>query len=692
MKKVLCMALIALVLSAMLVAPVGSSAETSGIFTYEIEDGYAVITKCSDQIATTLTVPSEIDGYTVKALGDKAFAACSMSTVEMPDTVERLGKQVFSNCRWLFSVTIPSSVKQMSGETFYNSSISSISVDEGNAYYYVKDKCVIEAATGTLIKGFNDSIVPDDGSIKHIGDYAFYGTYATEEAVIPYGVETIGNYAYNHCQSTVLNIPDTVTSIGNRAFESCIVENLVIPDSVKFIGAGAFSQCGQMKSVTIPEGVETILGAAFYGCHNLAEVTVPSSVKAIRELTFQHCSGLKKVTLFEGLESIGKNAFEYCPLLESIVIPSTVTKMDSGVFYNCYKLSDIKILGAVKEIVANDFTNTAYYDDQNNWDEDGVLYIDEHLIRADNTKLSGDYVIKPGTKAIANSAFNICNKVTSITVPDSVTFINDCALYNTGAERIVLPDTVTYLGEKALANNTNLVEVNIPDGVTSIGASAFIFCSSLREVRIPDGITEIKDSTFRYCDVLEKVEIPESVTSIGEYAFANDYLLKDVIIPENVTGIGRAAFYHCQSLKSVTIPSGVSNIDRYTFNGCSELESVAIYKSLKSVGIYVFSNTSKLKDVYYYGTEDDWNEFRKSFDDTNTYLIMATKHFIDAEKPGDIDGDGKVTTSDALMTLKFAVGIENPSDSQNKLADIDGDGKITTADALIILKMAVGIL
>lgn len=58
---------------------------------------------------------------------------------------------------------------------------------------------------------------------------------------------------------------------------------------------------------------------------------------------------------------------------------------------------------------------------------------------------------------------------------------------------------------------------------------------------------------------------------------------------------------------------------------------------------------------------------------------------------GDVDGDGKVTSADARLALRAAVGLEGLNETQKAAADVDGDGKITAADAREILRKSVGI-
>ena len=70
---------------------------------------------------------------------------------------------------------------------------------------------------------------------------------------IPYGVTSIGDWAFGFCESlTSVTIPDSVTSIGDSAFGGCdSLTSVTIPDSVTRIGYGAFWGCESLENVTI---------------------------------------------------------------------------------------------------------------------------------------------------------------------------------------------------------------------------------------------------------------------------------------------------------------------------------------------------------------------------------------------------------------------------------------------------------
>ena len=130
---------------------------------------------------------------------------------------------------------------------------------------------------------------------------------------------------------------------------------------------------------------------------------------------------------------------------------------------------------------------------------------------------------------IGNSAFENCGSLTSITIPESVTSIEDFAF-----------------------SCTSLTSITIPESVTSIGDGAFEY-TSLTSITIPESVTTIGDSVFKSCDSLASITIPGSVTTIGNSAFESCSSLASITIPESVTAIGDSVFKSCSSLASITM-------------------------------------------------------------------------------------------------------------------------------------------
>ena len=127
------------------------------------------------------------------------------------------------------------------------------------------------------------------------------------------------------------------------------------------------------------------------------------------------------------------------------------------------------------------------------------------------------------------------------------------------------------------AGCSKLTSITIPNSVTSIGSEAFQSCSGLTSIEIPNSVTSIGDWAFNGCSGLTSIEIPNSVTSIGSGAFCGCSGLTSIEIPNSVTSILHHAFYGCSGLTSVTIPNSVKSIGSSVFKNCSKLANVYCY-------------------------------------------------------------------------------------------------------------------
>ncbi len=193
---------------------------------------------------------------------------------------------------------------------------------------------------------------------------------------------------------------------------------------------------------------------------------------------------------------VNEQAFYENANITHVILPDSVTDIDAWAFYGCTNLANITLGDNITYIGVNAFYNTAYYNDENNWEND-VLYNGIYLLNA-KTTLWGDYTIKDGTKTVAHNAFERCGGLISITVPDSVETMVSVFSQCNGLNTAILGNGLTYVSW-LFEYCTNLRSVTLGNNVTEIGYYAFKSCVSLQSLVLPATVTEIHETAFDGC-------------------------------------------------------------------------------------------------------------------------------------------------------------------------------------------------
>jgi len=455
-------------------------------------------------------------------------------------------------------VTIPDSVVYIADGAFVNcTGLTNILVHPNSSNYSSADGVLFNKTQTSLIRcpeGRKEVYSIPNGVIS-IADHGFYGCNRLSGVLMSDSVTEIGNFSFYSCTNlAAVTLPDSVTVIGKGGFDSCTsLATVTIGSHVSTLGDEAFKNCTALSSIFVDDAnpnfgsADGILfskpAATLLLCPEgkTGSFTTPDSISGIGNQAFAGCAGLTDVTLGNSVSTIGDLAFHLCSRLTEVTLGNHVTNLAYLPFVGCTNLIHLKV----------DVDNPNYCD------VDGLLFdkAQTTIILCPEGK-AGNYAIPDGVIDIAGNAFRQCARLTSVTIPKSVTTIDDSAFYH-------------------CRGLTNLV---MGDGVVAIGANAFLGCTNLTKVLLPEGITTIKSEAFSGCSGLTRVTIPDSATQIGYGAFSD-----------------------CTSITQVAIGKGVSTIEGNAFSGCLRLTSVSIHSSVTSVGDFAFVNCNDLAAVYFTG-------------------------------------------------------------------------------------------
>lgn len=577
----------------------------------------------------SVKIPDTYEEKPIAGINARAFKDCiKLSRVYIPDSVYYISWEAFYGCENLTDINIHDGIIEIRESAFYNcKSLDNVTmpmgiIKIGNKAFYNCEK-------------FDNITLPD--RVVEIGSGAFFGTaHYNNEANWENGALYIGKHLIRVKEDYQgeFEIKEGTLTVACGAFANCTgVTSVVIPDSVVHLSEMAFYNCGSLTSVTIGNGITTLPYGVFANCISLPHITIGRNISSIGEQAFDGCESLCNITvspenttyhqagkclietksktvIFMSSESIiptdgsvtsiGDYACCNNSRITDLDIPDIITSIGLMAFYGCENLEKITLPESIAHIGEYAFTSTGYYNYEDNW-QDGVLYIQSHLIKADPDKLPSEYSIKEGTTLIAETAFQEC----------------------TGLTAVDFPLGLKHICERAFYHCPSLTSISIPESIKTIEDNAFGFCSKLSSISIPDCIVSIHTDAFQGTEYYKNKEnwTEEHVTyekDMGNGFVAMSGETCSVLYIENHAITSKSPMAKVKE-GTYTIADGVGVSLAFWLDDMQVAEgSIIIPTSVKHIGslctnewgILITGETVSTGDIniLYEGTADQWAE------------------------------------------------------------------------------------
>lgn len=538
-------------------------------------------------------------------------------------TVTEIADNAFSECPYLNSITIPSSVTKIGEYAFVRSALALVEFEDN----------------GLLEIGFN----------------AFNGCAKLKSITIPTTVTTIDGGAFNNCTALeTANVSCAITYLNNQVFQNCSnLTSVTLPSTLQGIAFCAFYNCSSLENITFPEALTEIGFKALGGCEALKDIyfsgqTPPSVVLE---------QGSNTQDLFEGGASHDQMTLHVPFGTKATYQEHSYWGTFSNIVYVTPEITDNQLI--IYRLHAGDT-------EAENWAE--VIGINEAVAPSVTSITISESVgynnmSFPVTTIVAN-AFAKCTSLTTVTLPSTITAIGSLAftsrlesvtieattppsLADNGFSGATYTNAILYVPEGTtevygaasgwmnfyhiqapiivnglvytFINEGQAMQVigydgtlpqtlNIPESVTvnnrsypvtTIAAGAFSGHSGIKKVNLPTSLTTIEANAFRNCTFLSNVTVPTTVQSIAVDAFfsCKDNLTMEIVaydynhssVPESFLE-GARGIYHVNLV-------GVTAIGNYAFKNCYDLESIIIPTTVRSIAVSAFDRTTSLTKV-----------------------------------------------------------------------------------------------
>lgn len=396
------------------------------------------------------------------------------------------------------------------------------------------------------------------------------------------------------------------------------VTSVVVEEGITAISARMLTCLSKLKSLSLPASLEAIVDgeemSPAWCClpKTLSSITVApdSSLRWCPSYTLDGTQWFKNLPAHQ---PVYLGNLLYC-IKDGFTVDTSLTIREGTLALGQYALGhlpdakhviDVTFPASLQYIGSYGVQNTGWYTAQ----PDGPVYAG-HVFAGYKGGLplsDSDFTVADGTIGIADGAFLSNQLLTSVTLPASLRTIGNSAFAycrNLTDVRMSTDTALTDIGKYAFQDCNQLAALALPDSLVSIGEFAFPngitaldFGRCLREIGSPLGA--------KLRSIHLSVENPYYTQDDAGVIYSADgkvlalspvqHSAAAYAVADGCKQIRKYAFAGCE-LASVTFPASLTWIRSYAFAGASLL-SVRLPASLQAVGDYAFNNCKQLRLV-----------------------------------------------------------------------------------------------